>query len=408
MGKYIINVSRSPRGSAVNEAISCAAKYLLDNFRKDRKLSGYSALRKLNKDLYLFYKINQIHCEMYKDKYSKIPDNYCDISCESVMGRSESLVFDKIEELLSESSVFPNVSVYAIYCSIIIAQQRFVDMFCGIGSNEERLTGHLISEIFYSFDMVKDRFCREIRSRVKDIDSLEFKTASIVAKHIQEKFGWMYADIACKRKEAETGSDFGLVFVRTDESGQIYYTPVRFQAKKANSNGKCNINKNSQESRQLSDLQKSKCGYYIYYYASMDGCRPIIPMVQSAEDARQQNECKSNDTFTKSLDLATFFLETLAFGNNSHQYITMDRAISVMSSEEYGLPSTVLAISVSTAGHYDLEEDFISAINAITSEKNYGEINENISDDEEFPGVPDMDEVGKSEGTDIGGYCPDV
>lgn len=260
-------------------------------------------------------------------------------------------------------AMFPNVSSWLIYWSALEAQHRFSSVFCGIASHEERLTGHLISELFAARDRLRD----EITARMETCKAGRTDAVPKVLDDLLDALGgeFAYADLSTKRQEKHTGADFGLIIKREFSSAPSAFIPLRLQAKKSGSNGRANINAYNRPTpdEQLKRLTVSEIGYYIYYQTETDERGPIIPLIQSADyilDSRQP--LGSVDTFLNSLDFASFLLQLLI--NERKDLITvptLDEAVLKIVEADEAPPGLIMAIATGGTGVQPLQLDLRTA-----------------------------------------------
>jgi hypothetical protein len=237
------------------------------------------------------------------------------------------------------------VDDWALYCSLILGAQRFATLYSGFKSHEERLTGHLISEIFTATEIVKKTL----------IENEAYKNLSLKL---------VYSDIATKWLEGKTGADFGLIIVRHNAANTPTYVPLRFQAKKATVTGKSNVlGASGNGIKQLDILCKCKCGVYIYYYAGGKKHRAIIPFVQTAITVDQKRASLTTvDTFDDGEDMVSFLMR-MALGNSAtHQWIpphcsSFAEAFYQLCPKDIGSPPFLVGVVVGAPIGYDIYED---------------------------------------------------
>ncbi|WP_395452493.1 hypothetical protein ACHMW5_04180 [Azospirillum melinis] len=298
-----------------------------------------------------------------------------------------------VSSLSKDCSIFPNLSIFAIYLAVLLAQQRFASMFCGIGSNEERLTGHFISEMFFSRDIVVEGIMERLRAISQETTGEASRLAENCAQNISSQVQFAYGDIATDNQEKYTGGDFGLILVRALPGTPVKYVPIRIQAKKANVRGTSDIvQTNNPPDRQLVKLEASECGYYLYYYDK--ACRAkgsIVPLVQSVAAVRRQKDRLTRvDTFEDSSDFATFILEVIAVRKMEVEVDSLEDAVEVLTGRSSEIPGFLMAVAAGAAPTYSLQKDldgiieslgFVAAPVVDDSNDDYRK-NENDADDE--------------------------
>lgn len=239
----------------------------------------------------------------------------------------------------ADCGLFPDFGVWALYWSIVVAQQRFSTLFAAQESHEERLTGHLLSEIFAAQEQVTD----DIRATAEAVMmTMGPGLASIVQMRLDEmNVEFVYGDLSIKRQERLTGADFGLIVRKAAADGGHRYAPIRFQAKCVPTSGKANLLRKDNPKQQYEALERSCCGHYIYYAKNGAGYGPIIPLVQSASSLREQYSLSNVDTFKGSVDLATFMLDLL-LNDQVLAAHSMAEALRIILAEDASRPPSVI------------------------------------------------------------------
>lgn len=193
------------------------------------------------------------------------------------------------------TSYFPQ-SLWALFWALVEAEHRFVRWFVHWWSHEERLTGHLIAQVF---------------ERLEDFG---FYWKQISGEKESEMKIW-YADTATGRRESGTGADLGLILHAHLPGTDEFYKAARFQAKKVGTNGKAEINIG-----QLKNLMDhSGIGHYLFYYQELPEGGILPPLVRKAEDIEGNLGLEDLSQQTKSIsvlengwDFATFITFGLA------------------------------------------------------------------------------------------------
>ena len=120
---------------------------------------------------------------------------------------------------LSSPASYDPPAVWALFWALARAEHEFLYQFVPFWSNEERLTGHLVSQVFERI--------REFGTHWTSLD-LSSKEESFLRIS--------YADTATARREGITGADLGLVVHGRFSSREEFFKVARFQAKKADRN----------------------------------------------------------------------------------------------------------------------------------------------------------------------------
>lgn len=252
---------------------------------------------------------------------------------------------------------FPNVTSWLIYWAALEAQHRFSVVFCGIASHEERLTGHLVSELFAA----KDRLVCEVTARMEICKTGRTDAVPKVLDNLLGGLGgdFAYADLSTKRQEQHTGADFGLIVKREFTSASDAFIPIRLQAKKSGRNGRANINAYGRPTRddQLRRLTASGIGHYIYYQTEMARSGPIAPLVQSADYIMKVGQpLGSVDTFLESLDFASFLLQLLINEREDLMaFPSLDEAVLRIVEADEAPPGMIMAVATGGAAVQPLQ-----------------------------------------------------
>ena len=104
--------------------------------------------------------------------------------------------FSYLRNLLKDERSFENPLFYLLFKAFVYAEIKFVNNYIPQNSNEERLTGHLISEIANSLSIINETFEQKAFELYQTKVDLEFH----------------YADLSSNNKEKYTGADLGLIF----------------------------------------------------------------------------------------------------------------------------------------------------------------------------------------------------
>ena len=99
-----------------------------------------------------------------------------------------------IREALNDSSYFTNELFWLLFLAFAEAEASFVRSFIPQNCHEERLTGHLVSELTASL--------KTIRS--------EFENMSVELYGEKKSLDFIYHDLSANRRERITGADLAL------------------------------------------------------------------------------------------------------------------------------------------------------------------------------------------------------
>lgn len=159
-------------------------------------------------------------------------------------------------------------ALWALFWALARAEHEFLFRFVPFWSHEERLTGHLVSQMV-------ERIA-EYNGRWRELDS-----DSTSACHV-----W-YADTAAAGQESTSGADLGLVVHGLLGGGrQDFIKVARLQAKKVGRSGSASIDLD-----QLGALHKTDgVGYYLFYHYLEQNGWNLAPTVRAASDFSHQLE----------------------------------------------------------------------------------------------------------------------
>ena len=247
----------------------------------------------------------------------------------------------------ADCAKFPNVSAWLIYWAALEAQHRFSSVFCGIASHEERLTGHLVSELFAA----RDRLAHELKAMINASKVGRADALPLILSDLEHGLGstFAYADLSTGRQEQHTGADIGLIVKREFNHGPDAFIPLRLQAKKSGSNGRADIKARSRpdDADQLNRLSVSGIGHYLYYSTESTESGPIPPLVQSAGFIVQTSQpLGAVDTFLESLDLASFLLRILIANRDDLVTVaTLEAAVTRIVEADHAPPGLIIAVA---------------------------------------------------------------
>lgn len=163
---------------------------------------------------------------------------------------------DLIRTLLNEI-VFENDLIDLFFKSLLRAEIRFISRYIPQRSNEERLTGNLVSELDNSIYLVKD----------------EFKDFSIKRYSEPKEVDFFYFDLSRGGKvEKDTGADLGFIIVIDLPDYPFTVKSVILQAKKINGNVQINCN----QYETLNTFNEGNCAYLFYDMNYQTLSSPIV------------------------------------------------------------------------------------------------------------------------------------
>jgi len=197
------------------------------------------------------------------------PHRFCP-ECDWPWGRG---IFD-LHMLLNDAGLWPGVPLLRpLFKALVYGEYRFSSRYCPLASHEERLTGHLISELSSALTVVAPAISERGRETYGQDVVLDF----------------IYEDLARGGREAYTGADFGLVlFINLPGMPKPHIRWSAFQAKKIESG----TSTARIELKQLVDLTTwckqcgdADAGAYCFY--DTDGGRGLAPTVARMWDVKQ-------------------------------------------------------------------------------------------------------------------------
>lgn len=171
------------------------------------------------------------------------------------------------EQALGRPSNYEPMSFWALFWAMAKAEHEFLNRYIPFWSHEERLTGHLVSQMM---------------ERIEEF-AATWRTLAVAGAGDVHCRIW-YADTATARREAITGADLGLVVHGKIPGRSDYFKVVRFQAKKVGATGKATIDLDQVERLTETD----SLGYYLFYHR-LDAKRWCpAPTVRSATNFKHQ------------------------------------------------------------------------------------------------------------------------
>lgn len=188
--------------------------------------------------------------------------------------------------LLNDDHLWTGVPLLRpLFKAFAYGEYRFAYRYCPIGSHEERLTGHLISEMCSSLAVVS----AHISDRAKEL----------YGEEVQLDFA--YEDLAAGRRETYTGADFGIIlFVNLPGMPEPHIRCAAFQAKKVSGSGAASARIDIEQLRSLLSFAGKDGAYYCFYDCDASSC--LSPLVASAQlIAHNIADCKWNEEPTEHL-----------------------------------------------------------------------------------------------------------
>jgi len=167
--------------------------------------------------------------------------------------------------------------------AILRAEIRFISRFILQRSNEERLTGNLVSELDAAIFLAKPIFRQLARERY----------------HRERDFDFFYYDLSRGGKvEKQTGADLGFVIVVDLPDHPFTVRSVVFQAKKCNSTATIDIN----QLRKIQETTNNKSAYLFYDMDFRSLASPIVIDTSKLTSQAEESEKKEQKSFTLKMD----------------------------------------------------------------------------------------------------------
>ena len=164
-----------------------------------------------------------------------------------------------LRNLLNDETAFENPLFHLLFKAFVYAEIKFINNYIPQNSHEERLTGHLISELANSLNIINETF----RQKAFELYSSEVDLA------------FHYADLSSNNKEKFTGADLGFIFHINLPDYQEKVNVAIIQSKKFNQSAAIDL-------KQIETLKKfaEESGYYCFY--DMNQQERTSPLIQRA------------------------------------------------------------------------------------------------------------------------------
>ena len=228
---------------------------------------------------------------------------------------------DLIRTLLNEI-VFENDLIDLFFKSLLRAEIRFISRYIPQRSNEERLTGNLVSELDNSIYLVKD----------------EFKDFSIKRYSEPKEVDFFYFDLSRGGKvEKDTGADLGFIIVIDLPDYPFTVKSVILQAKKIN--GNVQINGNQYET--LNTFNEGNCAYLFYDMNYQTLSSPIVLKLDDYDFKKGYEASKEKGHNSFSMDfkaicdgdpLSIFLISTIIYHKFGKSHNSLEDALHYFNS----------------------------------------------------------------------------
>jgi len=210
---------------------------------------------------------------------TRIAECYCDGPwCHGRRDNGRGL----IGHLLS-SQVQENPLLDIFQKAIVRAEIRFISRYILQRSNEERLTGNLVSELDAAVFLAKPAFREVAQDRYQMDKEIDF----------------FYYDLSRGGKvEKQTGADLGFILVVDLPDHPFTVRSIVLQAKKCDPQAKIDIS----QLRTLQDVSGDSAAYLFYDMNYRSLASPIVMAAKSMSSKADESEKEGNKTFSLQLD----------------------------------------------------------------------------------------------------------
>ncbi|MCL2064735.1 MAG: hypothetical protein FWG98_10265 [Candidatus Cloacimonetes bacterium] len=241
------------------------------------------------KEINLMLRNNIGLCPYFRNNGHRFSERFLDIECfyqKQVQSKYIHSFLTKngmfyLRNLLKNEVAFDNPLFYMLFKAFVYAEIKFIYNFVPQNSHEERLTGHLVSEIANSLSIIKETF--------------EQKAFELYHSNVILEFH--YADLSANNNEKNTGADLGLIFHINLPDYQEKVNVAIIQSKKFNNNARIDL-------MQIDTLQKYAKNYAYYCFYDMNMDERNSPLIQKANTITSfiNNDKRESSCGIKSLD----------------------------------------------------------------------------------------------------------
>lgn len=238
--------------------------------------------------------IDEIINELFRKNIGLVPSfengyhhhhpRFC-LDCHPIWNRyHHSLSFDEwytsssaeCRSLINNPIWFQSPLFQLLFKSFVAAEGKFIMNFIPQNSHEERLTGHLVSEIENGLFILHEYF--------------EQKSNELYGVNVPLNF--YYADLSANKQESFTGADLGLIFYVNLPNGQRHIRIAAIQAKK--------VYKTSAriDPKQLNTIIDGygDNAYYMFYDMTFG---KLSPMIQRAEFVKRELDKDASNSYQR-------------------------------------------------------------------------------------------------------------
>ena len=180
--------------------------------------------------------------------------------------------------MLKDESNFENPLFHLLFKAFVYAEIKFIVNYIPQNSHEERLTGHLISEIANALYIIKETFEKKAFELYQSKIDLEF----------------YYADLSSNNMEKVTGADLGIIFHINLPDYQEKVNVAIIQSKKFNNHASIDL----KQIETLENFAEESAFYCFYDMNKKDRTSPLIQTAKSITSILGNN---TNNVKSKSL-----------------------------------------------------------------------------------------------------------
>lgn len=180
-------------------------------------------------------------------------------------------------QILNDEKQFSSPLFQLLFKSFVVAEGNFIKNYIPQNSHEERLTGHLVSELENGLYILRDYF--------------EEASKAIYGEKIPLNF--YYADLSSNRQEKNTGADLGFIFYVNLPDFPKHIRIAAIQAKKA---------KKTSATIDIDQLNKiisayEGNAYYMFYDMTSDRLSPMIRRASAIKNTLKDEKGSITDSY---------------------------------------------------------------------------------------------------------------
>jgi len=184
-----------------------------------------------------------------------------------------------LRNLIKDERSFDIPLLHPLFKSFVFSELQFIRNYIPQNSHEERLTGHIVSEIYSSLRIIKNQFIQK---------SIEYYDTELT-------IDFHYADLSSNNREKETGADLGIVFHINLPDYKEKVNVAILQAKKFNKSARIELN-------QLETINKYAGNSAFYLFYDMNSSEQNAPIVKKADTVRMLLGNELENQKTKSIE----------------------------------------------------------------------------------------------------------